>query len=64
MTDTPDTTDLTGLTGFTQAERRGVQRLADRLSFEVHVRRDEGPISHRELEEKRIALAVLTEMLT
>lgn len=54
------TTDLTGCGGFTEAERRGVKRLADRIRFELHCcRGEDSPY----LERKRIALAVLEEAL-
>ena len=56
------TTNLTGLTGFTQAERRGVQRLADRLRFELHIRQNEIG-TQNELHAKSVTLVTLTEML-
>ena len=56
------TTDFTGTEGFTKAERRGVQRLADRIRFELHVR---GEAMHKqERLEKCAALVVLDEALT
>ena len=56
------TTDFTGVEGFTKAERRGVQRLADRIRFELHVRG--GVMLRQERLEKCAALAVLDEVLT
>lgn len=59
-TSMPETTALTGCGGFTEAERRGVKRLADRIRFELHCCQGE---ESSYLEKKRITLSVLDEAL-
>ena len=68
MTDNPEPTsqtaalpNLTGCGGFTDAERRGVKRLADRIRFELHCCRGE---SSEYLDRRSIALSVLEEALS